>query len=186
MCLSIRAASATLQGSLRCRRHTSPFQPFRNSSDRPARRRHVPKNLTWSRLCSAKSAGCGFHSTAPADISDGTIDGSVFRGRLEHGVWKRRNIRRRRLVMGRKRCSPGKARIRRQRRWDGWICRAHQGMYPAPVHAAPRITGREPSQNENYGYYDQLAHHALLARSALNLFAEPHQVDIAPRCVPFN
>ena len=85
-------------------------------------------------------------STAAADVSDGSINLFFFRGRFEHGVWKRRNIGRCGLMMGWNRRAPGKASIGRQRGRHGRIRRAHQGvrserLHATTVHAAPRVTG---------------------------------------------
>jgi hypothetical protein len=58
---------------------------------------------------------CGEHglpSTAPADVSNRSIDSSVFR--IEFERWERRNIGRCRLMMGWNRRGPGEAGIWRQ------------------------------------------------------------------------
>src|SRR5436305_9427987 len=72
-------------------------------------------------------------------------------------------------MMGRKRRSSGEARIRRQRGWDGWIRRGHQGVHPRAVHAAARISDREPGQNAHDGRYDELAHLILLGKVGTEL-----------------
>src|SRR5882762_10662101 len=79
----------------------------------PAICRPVPE-ASWS---AGKCPSCGEHglpSTAPADVSDRSIDGSLFRGRLDHGVWERGNVSRCWLMMRRNRRGPSEAGIRRQ------------------------------------------------------------------------
>jgi len=56
--------------------------------------------------------GHGLHSTAPADVSDRSIDGSVFR--IEFERRERRNVSRCRLMMWWNRRGPGEASIWRQ------------------------------------------------------------------------